>query len=818
MQNLARLMETLLQDIRFGFRQLLKQRGFAVLAIISMALGIGANTSIFSLVDTALLRPLAVKEPSQLVELYSTMNNGTEWSLQSYPNYKDYRDRNNVFSGLFIYRVVVSGLTVNNSSQRVWGYLVSGNYFDVLGVKPMLGRGFLPEEDQTPDSHPVAVISYNCWQRRFGGDPRVVGKTVQFNSHAFTVIGVAPKGFIGTEVAYDPEMFIPVMMAKTIEPGSRWLDRRDSNNLFTVGRLKPGISFARAKVELETLTAKLAQDYPENVGRGIRLGKPGLFIPDIANSVFAFTGLLAAVGSLVILLACVNLANLLLARATERRREIAVRLAVGASRRRLVRQLLTESLLISLGGGAAGVLLAAAINTAVRSIRLPSDITLLFDLRTDWRVLTFALLLSIATGILFSLIPALQSSRPQLVPALKDESSMAGFRRSRLRNFLVIVQVSLSLVLLVSSGLIVRSLQVAQKMRPGFNPENAVAISFDVSLQGYDEARGRAFQKQVLERARALPQVENAALTDNLPLGLNYNSTSIYVEGTEFRGASTLPIAIPIESTPGYFDAMGIPLRGRDFRDDENKKESRVAIVNETFAKKLLNGQDPIGRRFNWHGPKDPFFEIVGVVPDGKYNSLGEDPKPALYTPLYQDYTGMVTLVARTRADPSQVLAALRGVVQELDPSISVYAAKTLKEHLGTSLFPARMAAITLGSFGVLALILAAVGIYGVMSHVVAGRTREIGLRMALGAQLSDVQKLILKQGMLLAAIGSFGGLIIAFGGARMMKSMLYGVSTSDPITFTCVALLLFGIAFLACWIPARRASRVEPMMALRTE
>lgn len=818
MQNLARLMETLLQDIRFGFRQLVKKPGFAVLAIISMALGIGANTSIFSLVDTALLRPLAVKEPSQLVELYGTLQNGAEWSLQSYPNYKEYRDRNTVFSGLSVYRVVVSSLTVNNSSQRVWGYLVSGNYFDVLGVKPMLGRSFLPEEDQTPDSHPVAVISYNCWQRRFGGDPAVVGKTVQFNTRPFTVIGVAPKGFIGTEVAYDPEMFVPVMMAKTIEPGSTWLEKRDSNNLFTVGRLKSGVSFAQAKPALETLTAKLAQDYPENVGFGIRLGKPGLFIPDIANSVFAFTALLAAVGALVILLACVNLANLLLARATERRREIAVRLAIGASRRRLVRQLLTESLLISLSGGAAGVLLSAAINSAVRGIRLPSDITLLFDLRTDWRVLTFALLLSIATGILFSLIPALQSSKPQLVPALKDESSMAGFRRSRLRNFLVVAQVSLSLVLLISAGLIVRSLQAAQKMRPGFNPENAVAISFDVSLQGYDEERGRAFQKRVLERARALPQIENAALTDNLPLGLNYNSSGIYVEGSEFTGASNLPIAIPIDSGPGYFDAMGIPLRGRDFRDDENKKENRVAIVNETFGKKFLNGQDPIGRRFNWHGPSDPFFEIVGVVPDGKYNSLGEDAKPAVYTPFYRDYTGLVTLIARTHSDPRQVLNALRAEVKKLDPSISVYAAKTLKEHLGTSLFPARMAAIALGSFGVLALILAAVGIYGVMSHVVAGRTREIGLRMALGAQFSDVQKLILKQGMFLAAIGSVCGLVIALGGARMMKSLLYGVSTSDPITFTSVALLLFGIAFLACWIPARRASRVEPMIALRAE
>src|SRR5438477_8364904 len=370
---------------------------------------------------------------------------------------------------------------------------------------------------------------------------------------------------------------------------------------------------------------------------------------------------------------------------------------------------------------------------------------------------------------------------------------MAGFRRSRLRNFLVVAQVSLSLVLLISAGLIVRSLQAAQKMRPGFNPENAVAMSFDVSLQGYNEERGRAFQKQVLEHARALPQIETAALTDYLPLGLNYNDSTIYIEGTEFKGASTLPIAIPIESSPGYFDVMGIQLRRRDFRDDENKKENRVAIVNETFAKKFLNGQDPIGRRFNWHGPKDPFFEIVGTVPSGKYNSLGEDPKPAVYTPLYRDYTGLVRLIARTRADQRQLLSALRAEVHELDPSIAVFAAKTLKEHMGTSLFPARMAAIALGSFGVLALILAAVGIYGVMSHVVAGRTREIGLRMALGAQLSDVQKLILKQGMVLAAIGSLCGLLTAFGGARMMKSLLYGVSTSDPITFTCAALLLLA-------------------------
>ena len=523
-------------------------------------------------------------------------------------------------------------------------------------------------------------------------------------------------------------------------------------------------------------------------------------------------------GALVLLLACVNLANLLLARATERRKEIAVRLAVGASRRRLVRQLITESLLISLAGGAAGVGLAALINHAVRSMHLPTDFSLVFDLRTDWRVLAFTLVLSIATGILFSLIPALQSSKPQLVPALKDETSMAGFRRSRLRNGLVVVQVSLSLVLLISAGLIVRGLQAAQKVRPGFTPENRVAISFDVTLQGYDETRGRAFYNQVLEHARAVPASRAAAFTDNLPLGLNYNSSGVYIEGAEFTSVSNFPIVVPYSASPGYFDVMGIPLRGRDFLMEENKKESRVAIVNETFARRFYPGQDAIGKRFNFRGPNDPFWEIVGVVPDGKYNSLGENAKPAVYTPFFRDFGGSVALIARTRGDSHAALTALRNEVQKLDPALTLFSMKTLTEHMGTSLFPARMAAIALGSFGVLALILAAVGIYGVMSHVVAGRTREIGLRMALGAQLSDVQKLILRQGMLLAIIGSVGRAWIALGGARLMKSFLYGVSASDPITFTFVALLLLSVALLACWIPARRASRVDPMVALRAE
>ncbi|HMG06630.1 MAG TPA: ABC transporter permease, partial [Chthoniobacterales bacterium] len=496
-------MQTLFQDLRYGSRQLLKRPGFTLLAIISMALGIGANTAIFSLVDTVAFRPLPVRNASELQELYGTLHNGADYTLQSYLNYKDYRDRNQVFSGLIAYRIAVASLSHNGNNERVWGTMASANYFDVLGVPPLLGRGFLLEEDQTPKSHPVVVLSYGCWQKRFASDPSIVGRTVLVNNVPFTVIGVAGKGFIGTDVAYAPEFWTPMMMGPVIEPGSNWLESRDSDNSFVVGRLKPGISKAQAEASLRTLTFEMGKEHPtENAGRGIELIPPGLFIPDIRNGVFAFTAVLGVVGFLVLLLACVNLANLLLARATERRKEIAIRLAVGASRRRLIRQLMTESVMLSLAGGIFGVLVAAAINRIVQRVDYPIDIALVFDLRIDWRVLSFTLGLSVLTGMLFSLIPALQSSKPQLVPALKDETSMAGFRRSRLRNTLVVAQITLSLVLLISAGLIVRSLQEAQRMRPGFNPENAVAFSFDVGLQGYDETKGRALQKQALERIR----------------------------------------------------------------------------------------------------------------------------------------------------------------------------------------------------------------------------------------------------------------------------------------------------------------------------
>ena len=812
-------METLLHDVRYGLRQLLKHPVFTILAVVSLALGIGANTAIFSLVNTVLLRPLPVKEPSQLIEVYGSLNNGAEFSIQSHLNYKDYRDRNDVFSGLFVYRIVVASLSHSGSNERVWGYLASGNYFEVLGVKPILGRSFLPEEDQTPGSHPVVVLSYTCWQKRFAAEPAIVGRTILLNNHTFTVIGVAPKGFIGTEVAYAPEYWAPMMMAKVIEPGSRWLDQRDSNNLFMIGRMKPGVTPAQVKASLDAITLQLGKEYPaENEGRGITLSRPGLFIPSIRDASITFAGVLMVIVGLVLLLACVNLANLQLARATSRRKEIAIRLAVGASRGRLVRQLLTEGVLLSLASGALGLMLAAWINWLVGGIKLPLDVALVFVLPLDWRVLLFTLGLSIVTGVVFSLLPALQSSKPALVPSLKDDAKLGGFRRSRLRNSLVVAQVSLSLVLLVCAGLIVRSLQAAQKMRPGFDTQAAIAISFDVGLQGYEEAKGRAFHHQILERVRAVPGVRAAALTSNLPLALNYNSSSVYLEGQPAVGSGRLPTCIPMSVSPGFFETMGIALRGRDFAESEDKKEARVAVVNETFAKKFFPGIDPIGKRFNFSGPKDPLWQIIGVCSDGKYNTLAETPQPAVFRPQFRDYDTVVTLVARTESDPRSMIAPLRKEFQEMDPTLPLYDIKTLTEHMKIPLFPARMAANVLGCFGVLALVLAAIGIYGVMSYVVAGRTREIGLRMALGAQLRHVRQLILGQGMILAGIGLAVGLVIVFILARFLTSMLYGVSPTDPITFIAITFLLAAVALVACYLPARRAARVNPMVALREE
>jgi len=809
-------MQTLWQDLRYGARMLLKKPGFTLIAIITLALGIGANTAIFSLVNTVVVRPLPVERPEQLVSLN---NVALKLPVISYPNYRDFRDRNNSFSGMLAYRYTPLGLSHNGVNERVWGYLATGAYFEVLGVKPALGRFFTPDDDRAPGAHPVAVITYDCWQKRFAGDPQVISKTVIINGRNFTIIGVAPQGFYGSEIAYRPEIWFPAMMQEQIEGWSA-LETRGNSNFFAQGRLKPGVTMSQAEAELKAIAAQLAREFPnENEGMTVTLSPAGLLGAWIRGSIIGFAGVLMAVVGLVLLLACTNLANLLLARGAERRKEIAVRLAIGASRRRLVRQLLTESTLVSTLGGGLGLLLTYWLVEAMIALKPPIDIALLTELYIDRRVLLFTLVVSVLTGVIFGLLPALQSTKPDLASALKDETSLGGYRRSWLRNGLVVSQVSLSLLILICAGLTLRGLQRAQSLDPGFTPTQALEISFDLSLQGYDGPRSQEFKRRLLERVRALPGVQYAGLSKFVPLNLSVSSDPIYVEGQPEQRGANVPMAMASKSSPGFLSALGTRLiQGRDFTEQDGESKQDVALVNETFARRFWAGQSALGKRFSYAGSAGPWIEVVGVIQDGKYFSLNEEATPLVYTNIRAWIGGSLTMVARTTSEPQIAIAAIRREFRQLDATLPLYNVRTMVEHMALPLFPARVAATLLGGFGLLALALAAIGIFGVMAYAVTQRTREIGIRMALGAQAGGIFKLVVGQGLKLTAPGLGIGLACAFAGTRLMSGLLYGVSALDVVTFAGVSLLLALVALLACYIPARRAMKVDPMVALRRE
>src|SRR5436853_552871 len=812
-------MQTIWQDLRYSLRLLMKRPGFTLVAVITLALGIGANAAIFSLVNTALLRPLPVAEPGQIVSL----NNVSDYRMFptfSYPNYKDFRDRNEVFSGLVGYSFTPLSLSHDGINERLWGYVVTGNYFDVLGVNAVLGRTITTDDDQLPGAHPVSVISYKCWQRRFGGDSSVIGKSVIVNGRSYTIIGVAPQGFDGTEVIASPEMWFPMAMESQIIVGSNWLDVRGAENVFVQGRRKPGVSEAQAQAAVNALALQLEREYPGiNEGKRVVLTSPGMTRGLMRGSVVGFTGLLMLMVGLVLLLACTNLANLLLARANERRREVAVRLALGASRFRLIRQLLTESILLAVAGGALGLLFALWLANLAKAFQPPVDVPLSIDLHIDYRVLIFTGVVTLATGVLFGLLPALQSTKTDLVATLKDEFAVGGHRRSWLKNSLIVFQVALSLVLLVGGGLMLRSLQRTQMIDLGFDPHNAVSLSFDLRLQGYDQARGKEFQKRRLERVLALTGLQSAGTAYMIPVDLHFSREAIFIEGQAPERTTTAPRALTSRISPGYFSAMSTPLvQGREFSEQDDDKATRVAIVNETFARRFWPDEDPIGKRFTTGSADSPKLQVIGVARDGKYAGLQEDPRPFVYHSVLQSYSGATSLVIRTETDSPQVMAAARREIQQLDANLPISSAQTLDEHLSLPLLPARLAASLLGSFGVLALVLAAIGVYGVMAYTISKRTREIGIRMALGAQKADVLKLVISQGVWLTLTGVAIGLAASFAMTRLMKSMLFGVSATDPLTFAGVALLLTTVALLACYIPARRATKVDPMIALRYE
>lgn len=816
-------MDSLIKDIRYAVRSLIKRPGFVAIAVITLALGIGANTAIFSLVNTVLLRSLPVQRANEVVSV-ALRGKDDSMSAFSYPNYKDFRDRNDVLSGLLVYRFVPLSLSRGGNNERIWGYEVSGNYFDVLGVKAIQGRTFSPEEDQTKLTHPVIVVGYDCWQRRFGADPGLVGKDVLINDHQFRVIGIAPQGFKGTELVYSPEMWVPAAMMEWVEPGATWLDNRNTKNFFAVGRIKTGVDSRQAEVSLNLLAQQLGKEYPDsNEGQSVRIVPPGFILPDLRGAVVSFTWVMMAAVGLVLLVTCTNLAGLMLARATDRRREIAIRLAMGANRLRLIRQLLTESVLLSFAGGVAGLLLALWIIKVLIALKPPIDFPLALDISVDWRVLLFSLMVSVAAGVIFGLAPALQATRPSLVRSLKDTAAQGGAVKAKLRSVLVVAQISVSLVVLIAAGLVVRTLQQLQTMNPGFDTRNALTMSFDLGLQGYDEARGEQFYRQLTGRLQSLPNVEHAAVTSYIPLTLNYNSNNIFVEGHPPERGENVPVAMTASAGPDYFKTMGTPLlEGREFTNDDQPKSELVAVVNDFFVRRLMpelsSPAEAVGKRFSFRSAGGPFTRIVGVAKGGKYFNIAEDPRPFVWTPLAQDYNSSGILIVRTNGNPEAMFSAVRGQVQSLDPNLPLFDVKTFNEHMKFALFPAKVAATVLGVFGLVALLLAAIGVYGITSYAVAQRTHEIGVRLALGAQLSDVLKLVLGHGLKLTIIGAALGLVGAFLATRAITSVLYGVSATDPLTFGFVSLLLVGVALVASYVPARRATQVEPLIALRNE
>jgi predicted permease len=817
-------MQTLIQDLHYGARMLRKRPGFTLVAVLSLALGLGANTAIFSLVNTLLLRPLPVREPHQLVALNSAGAGRGMFSNFSYLNYRDLRDRNAVFSDLIGYRIAPLNVSHDGVNERRWGYQVTGNYFAALGINAALGRMLNTDDDRQQGAHPVVVIGHQYWQQSYGGAADVVGKEMIVNGSRYTIIGVAPQGFLGTEIAASAELWLPLMMQPQLEQGSTALDRRGTEILFVQGRLKPGISQTQAEAELTNLAAQLEREFPDdNAGKRIALSAPGLFGNSMRGSLIGFVTALMAVVGAVLLLACINLANLLLARAAERRREIAVRLALGASRWRLVRQLLTESLLLAVGGGLLGLLPALWLVDVLKAFKLPPNVPVTFAIHMDYRVYLFSFLLSLVTGVLFGLLPAWQATKGDLVPGLKDEGPASrGGQMSRLKSSLIVAQIVLSLVLLIGGGLMVRALQQASALRLGYAPQQAGELSFDLRLQGYPSARRKEFQKRLLERLNALPGVKAVGLTDLPPVDLHFSRTSIYLDGIvperDERRNGRVPRAMFNVASPGYLQAMGTRLvQGRDFIAQDEEDSAQVALINETFARQFFPGKNPLGQQFSLGRADGAKVQVVGVVEDGKYANLNENGMPYVVRPLWQYGSGATSVIVRTDGDLPALMAATRRELQQLDAHLPV-AATTLVEKLSLPLLPARLTASLLGGFGLLALALVAIGIYGVMSYGVTQRTHEIGVRMALGAQKADVIKLVIGQGVRLTLIGIALGLLAALAVTRLMKSLLFGVSATDPLTFVGVAGLLLIVTLLACWLPARRATQVDPLVALRHE
>jgi len=818
------------KDIRYAFRTLAKNPGFAIIGVVTLALGMAVNTTLFSVINGFLLRPLPVPHPEQITVLSLSQAGGPGTQRFSYPDYEDLRDgTRNVFSDLFAYRATLVSIAVNHIGDHAIISRVTSNYFSALDIRPALGRLILPTEGRTPGADPIIVLGYSYWRRRFDGDPNVVGEKVELNGLPFTIVGVAPQDFHGTYWVLDMDAYIPFSAETEKDPDAPiqkiWTSR-GSRTLTLMGRLKPGVTIKQADVDLNVVAQRIAQQHPDTE-RGIsvqlypeKMARPD---PDPENPVPVAAVAFMAMAGLVLLVACFNIANVLLVRATVRQREMAIRAALGAGHGRLVRQYLTESLLLALLGGGAGLVLGSWAAGVLGSLRLGTTLPIHFDFHPDTSVYLFALATVLLTGLIVGTMPALRAARVNVISVLHEggRGSSSGPRRQIARNGLVAAQVAGSLVLLIVAGLFVRSLQKAERINLGFNPDHLLNLSVDVEQISYKEPRGRQFFKQVDTSLSALPGVESVAQAFLVPLGVVSSDDRVWIEDHPLEPGQQ-PAELEYNMvTPGYFDTMQIPLlHGRRFTDADSEKAPAVAIINQYMANKFWPNEDALGKRFGTKGPTGPFIEVVGIVQDGKYQNVTEDPRAFFYLPLDQSYESMRVIQVRTSVPPESIALQAESQIHDLAPGLPITHVQTMTEALqgANGFFFFRFGAQLSAFMGLLALILAVVGIYSVVSYAAVQRTQEIGIRMAMGAAPRDILRMVLRQGLSVVGIGLGLGLVLALAGTRVMSTLIVGIKPTDPLTFIVVVALLTGIALFACWIPAYRATRIDPLVALRYE
>jgi predicted permease len=819
-------MATLWQDIRYALRMLAKSPMLTAIVILTLALGIGANTAIFGIVNGFLLRPLPVKSPEQIMVLAGERQGDTLGIFTlSYPQLVDLRKQAGTFSDFFASQVDLAGLSVDGKGSQFFFGRVTGNYFSALGVQPALGRLFLPSEGEAGGKDPYIVLGYSYWQKRFGGDPGIVGKQALIDGQEATIIGVAPKGFQGTSFALDLDGYLPLNMQPAEDTAKLWSDR-SSASLIVFGRLKPGASLRQAQSSVNVVTERLAEEYPAT-DKGVtirvipeRLARPQPFAKNIVPLIVGIFLLLAA---LVLLLACMNVANILLVRATMRQREMAIRAAMGASRGRLMRQLLTESIVLALFGGIGGLLLGAWASGAISSLLPDSKLPIRLDFSFDWRVFAYALAAALLTGTLVGVWPALRAGRADVNGLLHGagRSDTAGVSRHRVRSALVVAQVGGSLMLLIVAGLFVRSLARAQHAYLGFDPDHLLNVTLDPKEVGYDEIRTKNFYRDLEARVCALPGVQTASSAFSVPMGNVNDGSSIYIEAHPLTPGQQPPIVIYNRVDAPYFDTLRIPLlRGRAFRENDDEKAPLVAIVNQEMAHAFWPNEDAIGKRFSLKSASGPLVEIVGVTGNGKYVFIGWDKERYFYVPVAQDFNSYRTLQVRSSVPPETLITQVQSEVRALDPNMPITEVRTMRQSLSgaNGFFIFKVGAVLAAAMGILGLILAVVGVYGVVSFAASQRTHEIGIRMALGANRRDILLLVLRQGLILVIGGVLSGVLLAWALTRSMATLLVGVSPTDALTFVTATLLLGGIGLWACYAPARRAMRLDPMVALRYE